>query len=64
MGNRQGVSDVDQVVGEHAEADPALHPFGTPVTTTVQAMATFDDADPSLTPGSPRLRFLKPATPF
>src|SRR4051794_34362983 len=64
MGDCQCLSYVDQVVGDHAESDPALYAFGTSVAASAQSMAALDDADTSFAAGSPRLRLPEPAALF
>jgi hypothetical protein len=48
-------ADVDDIVGDHTEADPALHSDEAPVTAPVEAMSAFDHADAALTAGAPFL---------
>ena len=50
-----GEADIDQVVGDHSETDPALHPIITSIAATVEAVATLADADAALAPGAPSL---------
>src|SRR6266481_2753397 len=56
-----GAADVDQVVGDDAQADPALDAVGALVATSVQPMAPLKEADPTFTSGSPLLSTAKPA---
>src|SRR5579863_2236752 len=58
---REGVADVDEVVGDHAQADPALDAGHALVTAAVQAMATFEETDATLTSGAPFLGVAEPA---
>ena len=57
----QGIADVDEVVGDDAEPDPALHPVIALVSTAVEAVPAFDDADASLASGAPFLAVAEPA---
>ena len=56
-------ADVDQVVSDDAQADPALHPIRSLVATAVQDMAALEQTDPSFASGTPALGISKPA-PF
>src|SRR3954462_15368739 len=56
-----GVADGDEVVGDDAEADPALHAGIAFVAAAVEAMAAFDHADAALAAGAPRLARPEPA---
>ena len=58
------ISDVDEVVGDHSEANPTLHTVGSTITASAQAVAALDHTDASFTTGPPRLRFLKPPALF
>ena len=49
-----GEADIDQVVGDHSETNPALHPIITSIAATVQT-------DASLTPGAPSLAVAEPS---
>jgi hypothetical protein len=42
------LTDIDQVIGDHPEADPALHSVVAAVSAAVETMAAFADADMSL----------------
>src|ERR1700687_454684 len=57
----QGATDVDQVVGDDAQADPALDALGPFVTGSVQPVAPLQEADPALASGSPLLGMAEPA---
>src|ERR1700730_17008511 len=60
--NSQGcAADVDEVVGDHAETNPALHAGVAFVATAVETMSAFDDADAALTAGAPFLALAEPA---
>jgi hypothetical protein len=53
--------DVDHIIRDDAQADPALH-AGVPfVSTAIQTMSAFHDTDAPLTPGAPFLPILEPA---
>ena len=56
-----GVADVDEVVGDDAEANPALHAGVALVAAAVEAMSTFDHADAPLAAGAPGLARPEPA---
>src|SRR5712671_3564946 len=49
-----------QVVRDHPEADPALHPARPAIATAPQPMAALEDTDPALAAGAP-LEALIPA---
>jgi hypothetical protein len=53
-------SDVDEVVGDHAESDPPPHPLESVIAAARQSMASFEDTDPSLTSSPPLLPLLEP----
>ena len=57
----QGAADGDEVVGDDAEADPALHAGIAFVAAAVEAMAAFDHADAALAAGAPDLTSAEPA---
>jgi hypothetical protein len=46
-------ADVDEVVGDDAKADPALHSSRSLVAATAEAVSPFDDADAPLASGAP-----------
>src|ERR1035438_5301739 len=52
--------DVDEIVGDHAEADPACHATITPVPTAVESVATLQHADAPFTAGPPFLPVAEP----
>src|SRR5215470_11935369 len=54
-------ADVDDVVGDDSEADPALHSDEALVPAPVEAMSAFDHADASLASGAPLLAVAEPA---
>ena len=56
-----GATDVDEVVGDDAEADPAVHSDIALVAAAAEAMSPFCDADASLTTGAPFLAVTEPA---
>ena len=58
---RETGSDLDDVVGQHAESDPPLDTFGAAVTTAAQAVASLQNADATLASRAPPLSFLEPA---
>ena len=58
---RQGAAEVDEVVGDDAEPDPALHTIITFVSAAGEAVPALDDADAALATGSPLLAVAEPA---
>ena len=56
-------ADVDQVIGDHAEADPALHSGIALVSAAIETVSPFDHADASLASGAPFLATAEPALP-
>ena len=54
-------ADVDEVVGDHPEADPALHPGITLVSAAIEPVPALDHADASLASGAPFLAVAEPA---
>src|SRR5258705_10420074 len=57
----QHSADVNEVVADHSESNPALHSTITFVTATVQSMPPFHHADASFATGSPFLAVSEPA---
>src|SRR5271165_2588399 len=57
----QGPAYVDEVVGDDAEPDPALHSGVAFVAAAVEAVSALGDADASLASGAPFLALAKPA---
>src|ERR1035438_10015903 len=57
----QNPADVDQRVGNHSQAHPAVEAVGTSIAAAIQSVPPLQHADPALTPGSPFLSFLEPA---
>src|SRR5450631_1321825 len=55
------IADVNDVVGDYAESNPALDAVPPFVAGTLQPMPAFENADTSLTSSAPFLRFLEPA---
>src|SRR5262245_1796043 len=53
-------SNIDQVVGDHAEPDKAPHTVGTLVATAPDAVAALKNADATFAAGPPFLGFLEP----
>src|SRR5215470_1216125 len=54
-------TDVDEIVGDDAEADPAIHSNRSLVAATAKAVSPFDDADAALASGAPLLAVTEPA---
>src|SRR5258707_7425001 len=52
--------DVHQIVGDHPEADPAVHAVDAMVATAAQAMATFEHTDAAFAPDAPALAAAEP----
>lgn len=57
------LSEVDQVICDHSQTDPTLHPVDAVVSASRQSMSTFYGADAPLASGAPALAILEPA-PF
>ena len=57
----EGATDIDQVVSNHAEADPSFHSSVSFVTASTQSVPAFEYADSSFATGSPLLSFAEPA---
>jgi hypothetical protein len=55
------IADVDEVVGDDTETNPAIHSGSSPVAATVEAVSPFDDADAPLASGAPLLAVTEPA---
>jgi len=58
---RQMAPEVDQVVGDHAQADPPSHALESVIAAARQSMPSFEDADSSLTSGPPLPPLFEPA---
>ena len=54
-------ADVDEVVGDHAEPDPALHSGVALVAAAIEPVSPLDHADASLASGPPFLAVAEPA---
>ena len=54
-------ADVDDVISDHAEGDPALHPDEALVAAAAETMSAFDHADASFATGAPLLAVAEPA---
>src|SRR5713101_5040802 len=50
-----------QVVHDHAESDPALHPARAAIATAPEPVAALEDADAAFAPGAPAQRLAEPA---
>src|SRR5882724_8597085 len=59
-----GVADVDNVVGDHAEPDPTLHSGIAFVAAAIEPVSPLGDADASLASRSPSLAIAEPALPL
>src|SRR3989449_8796190 len=53
--HREAPADLDQVIGDHAESDPAFHAVESSVAATTQTMAALEHADAPLASGPPSL---------
>ena len=56
--------DADQVIGDDAEPDPALHSIETMVATAVESMTSFQHADAPFRADAPALPAPEPSLPF
>jgi hypothetical protein len=54
-------ADVDEIIGDHAEADPALHSGIASVAAAIETVPPLDHADATLTSGAPFLAAAEPA---
>src|SRR5215470_1510140 len=54
-------TDVDEIVGDDAEADPAIHSNRSLVAAAAKAVSPFDDADAPLASSAPLLAVTEPA---
>jgi hypothetical protein len=59
-----GATDVDNIVGDDTEPDPAAHTDVALVSAAVEAVPPLDDANASLGPGAPLLTVAEPAFPL
>jgi hypothetical protein len=53
LGNN--AADVDEIISDHAEADPALHSGIAPVAAAIETVSPLDHADATLASGAPFL---------
>src|SRR5437879_8881490 len=53
--HREAPADLDQVIGDHAESNPAFHAVESSVAATTQSMAALEHADAPLASGPPSL---------
>src|SRR6266853_1664052 len=51
----QEPTNINQIISDHAQADPALHASITAITTAIQPVTPFEHTDTPLRPGSPLL---------
>src|SRR5258708_36518014 len=56
--------DVHQIVGDDAEADPAMHAVDAMVATAAQTMSTFEHTDAAFASDAPALPAAEPALTF
>src|SRR5947207_8253575 len=59
-----GATDVDEIVGDDTESDPAVHADVTFVAAAVETVASLDHTDASLTSNAPLLSVAEPALPL
>ena len=57
----QSISNVDEIIADHAEPDPALHPLFALVPAAVETVSPLGNADASLASGAPFLAVAEPA---
>ena len=60
----QDTADVDEVVGNDAEANPSLHSIEALVSAWAETVSPLGDADPPLGSSSPFLAVAEPALPL
>ena len=53
-------TNIDEVVGNHPEPDPALHADLAPISAAVETMPPLGDADTALASGAPFLAIAEP----
>ena len=56
----KAVTDVDEIVSDHAEADKAPHSIGSLIAAAMDAMSAFQNADTTFTAGAPFHGFPEP----
>src|ERR1051326_3078101 len=57
----QNSSDVDQIVGNHAQSDPSFHAVVAPISTPIQPVSSFEHTDPAFASSSPGLCLSEPS---
>src|SRR5207249_8157784 len=57
----QNSSDIDQIVGNHAQSNPSFHAVIAPISTAIQTVSSFKHTDPAFASGSPSLGLPKPS---
>ena len=55
------MAEIDEIVGDDSEPDPALHSIVAGIPASVETVATLAHADAALTPGAPSLAAAEPA---
>ena len=55
------MAEIDEIVGDDSEPDPALHSIVAGIPASVETVATLAHADAALTPGAPSLATAEPA---
>src|SRR5262245_1562820 len=58
---RASAAEHEEVVRDHAEAHPAMHPIQAAVATAGESMAVLQNTDSALAPGPPAKRAAEPA---
>src|SRR3989475_4409644 len=58
--HREASAHLDQVIGDHAESDPAFHAVESSVAATTQSVAALEHADAPLASGPPSLAGAEP----
>jgi hypothetical protein len=56
----EAAADLDDVVGDNAKADPALHAFETSIAAAIHSMAPLQHANATFASGPPALSGAKP----
>jgi hypothetical protein len=59
--DNDGMAEIDEIVGDDPEADPAFHSIVAGIPASVETVATLAYADTALTPRAPLLAAAEPA---
>ena len=57
----QDIADIDEIVGDDAEPDPAVDADITSIAASIETVSPLDHADPAFGPGAPFLAVAEPA---